>query len=272
MDLFLIVNIQYDKRSETFDEHDFGVLSIGHNFCRSEVVNLEGFECTRSNWKVRSAGTELSTFCQRINIDGLGLSPNDVKELVWSWNAGYLSIVAALVGDLCDDLLSKKIINVDDFVFSFKYNSIIVIPSFLIVEDSRSKSFDVRSVIVSPLKLTFHSGFCPVMSAGHNMGLILAVLVVVHDNFLANFRHHIGMEKHDISWRQRMLHYDTCLIDLVKPVSWNTIAFWVLKLILNVWTQSICPQRDFQRLRIVDWIKSSSFKTWRKYCCVQFVN
>jgi len=82
MNFLLVIHVEDEQGSQTLDEHDFRVFSICYNLNRSKVVDFEGFEGAGSDGEIRSAGAELSTFCQRIYINCLGLPSNYIQKLI----------------------------------------------------------------------------------------------------------------------------------------------------------------------------------------------
>lgn len=78
MDLLLIIHVQDDERTQTFDKHYFWMFSVSNYSKWCKIIYSESFKRRRSNWKLRLAGAVLSTLTESEGIYCLSLASNNV--------------------------------------------------------------------------------------------------------------------------------------------------------------------------------------------------
>lgn len=156
------------------------MFSICDDAHRCEIVDAETLEGRSSNWKLRFAGAVLCTFSKAEGVHCLSLTTYNVQIAIRWWNVSDLGLICTTVGYLSDQLLLHEVIYMNYVLLSLEHNDVIVVPTFLVNNKASSEGMDVAVMGVVLLKDALHLGLWPWMLAEGDMGVVMAVLIIVN--------------------------------------------------------------------------------------------
>ena len=156
------------------------MFSICDDAYRREIVDTETLEGRSSNWKLRLTGAVLGTLSKAEGVYCLSLTTYNVQIAIRWWNVSDLGLIFTTVGYLSDQLLLHEVIYMNYVLLSLEHNDVIVVPTFLVNNKASSEGMDVAVMGVVRLKDALHLGLWPWMLAEGDMGVVMAVLIIVN--------------------------------------------------------------------------------------------